>query len=255
MTRSRRWLYLLLAVVAAAAAVLSFDALRGLAELVGFGRLAWLLPLVVDAGAAAGTLVWLGSWAPKDARDFARALALILLGGSVGGNALGHGLAALGEAPHWGIVVAVSAVPAAVLGACVHLAVLCTRQQRIPDAQPEPVVATATPSAAPATRDLLPATREVPPTPAAVGESTHPRGLPAARPDAEPGPGTPLEQRIAQIRERYETGALPLDAAVAQIAQAHARVGEPKPSRRATARALGLPDDHYPTRKAWEALP
>ena len=57
----RRVLFLLLAVVAAAAAVLSFSALRDLALLCGFAaELAWLLPVVVDAGAAAGSLVWLG---------------------------------------------------------------------------------------------------------------------------------------------------------------------------------------------------
>ena len=48
----------LLLVVAAAAAVLSFAALRDLALLCGFApTLAWLLPVVVDAGAAAGSLV------------------------------------------------------------------------------------------------------------------------------------------------------------------------------------------------------
>lgn len=235
MTRSRRWLYFLLSLVASAAAVLSFDALRVLASLVGFRGLSPLLPLVVDAGAGAGTLVWLGNWAPRDARDFARTLALILLTGSVGGNALGHLLTELGVAPHWGIVVAVSAVPAAVLGACVHLAVLCTRHPQAAT-QPGPVVATATPDAGPQTREVPPA------------------GAAAALPQA-PDPGTPLEQRLDQIRERYEAGALPVDAAVAQIAQAHARAGRTKPSRRATARALGHDDDHYPTRKAWEALP
>ena len=49
----RGTLYLLLTVVAGAAAMLSFAALRDLALLCGFGlRLAWLLPVVVDAGAA-----------------------------------------------------------------------------------------------------------------------------------------------------------------------------------------------------------
>ncbi|QJY51178.1 DUF2637 domain-containing protein [Pseudonocardia broussonetiae] len=118
----------LLLVVAAAAAILSFAALRDLALLCGFSpQLAWLLPVVVDAGAAAGSLVWLGGWAAEPARRFARALALALLGSSVAANALGHGLAAFALAPPWWVVVIVSAVAPSVLGAVVHLAVLVGR--------------------------------------------------------------------------------------------------------------------------------
>ncbi len=90
-------------------------------------ELAWLLPVVVDAGAAAGSLVWLGGRAARAARRFARALALTLLGLSVAANALDHGLNAYGLAPAWWVVVLVSAVAPAVLGAVVHLAVLVGR--------------------------------------------------------------------------------------------------------------------------------
>lgn len=125
---AQRVLFVLLMVVAAAAAVLSFAALRDLALVCGFSpQLAWLLPVVVDAGAAAGSLVWLGGWAQRTARAFARALALGLLGLSVAANALGHGLAAYRLAPAWWVVVVVSAVAPAVLGAVVHLAVLVGR--------------------------------------------------------------------------------------------------------------------------------
>ncbi len=118
----------LLAVVAASAAVLSFAALRDLARTCGFGAgQAWLLPVVVDAGAAAGSLVWLGEGAGTAARQFARALALSLLGLSVAANALGHGLTAYQLAPPWWIVAVVSAIAPAVLGAVVHLAVLVGR--------------------------------------------------------------------------------------------------------------------------------
>jgi hypothetical protein len=125
---ARILLFGLLLIVAAAAAVLSFSALRDLALLCGFApELAWLLPVVVDAGAAAGSLVWLGGRAPELARRFARALALGLLGLSVGANALAHGLDAYRLAPAWWVVVAVSAIAPAVLGAVVHLAVLFGR--------------------------------------------------------------------------------------------------------------------------------
>lgn len=133
-------LYGLLLIVAAAAAVLSFAALRDLALLCGFApALAWLLPVVVDAGAAAGSLVWLGGWTAESARRFARSLALALLGLSVAANALGHGLAAFALSPAWWVVVIVSAVAPAVLGAVVHLAVLVGRPNPEPPTLGEPV--------------------------------------------------------------------------------------------------------------------
>lgn len=129
MTRQRIALYLLLLTVAAAAAVLSFSALRDLALMCGFDPgLAWLLPVVVDAGAAAGSLVWLGQWSQAGADRYARTLALLLLGGSVAGNALGHGLEAYQARPHWLVVVGVSAIAPTVLGALVHLVVLVGRR-------------------------------------------------------------------------------------------------------------------------------
>ena len=124
----RGTLYVLLTVVAGAAAMLSFAALRDLALLCGFTpALAWLLPVVVDAGAAAGSLVWLGARTGELARRFARRLALGLLGLSVAANALGHGLAAFVLLPPWWVVVILSGIAPAVLGAMVHLAVLVGR--------------------------------------------------------------------------------------------------------------------------------
>ena len=129
MITTERALYAPLLAVAAAAAVLSFDALRGLALLCGFAPwLAWLLPVTIDAGAGAGAVAWLGRH-DGAGRRFGRWLALALLATSVAGNALGHALAAYATRPHWGVVVAVSAVAPAVLGAVVHLAVLIQRDQ------------------------------------------------------------------------------------------------------------------------------
>ncbi|GAA1843910.1 hypothetical protein GCM10009836_24110 [Pseudonocardia ailaonensis] len=124
----------MLAVVAAAAAVLSFAALRDLARQCGFDpRLAWLLPVVVDAGAAAGSMVWLGAEASARARRFARVLALGLLVLSVAANALGHVLEAYRLEPAWWVVVGVSGIAPAVLGAVVHLAVLVGRSVPTPE--------------------------------------------------------------------------------------------------------------------------
>lgn len=137
----RRALYLLLGLVAAAAAVLSFAALRDLAVLCGFATwLAWLFPVVVDAGAAGGSLVWLTGWAPGRARGFACRLALTLLGLSVAANAVGHLLALYTPGrPPWWVVAVASGVAPAVLGALIHLGVLCGRAE--PPAEPPARVA------------------------------------------------------------------------------------------------------------------
>ena len=126
-------LYGLLVAVAVAAAVLSFTTLQTLAVACGFSPwagwsapgTAWLLPVTIDAGAAAGSLVWLSR--AGAARTFGCGLALSLLALSVVGNGLGHHLVVEQLRPGWLLVVAVSAVPPAVLGAVVHLAMLCGR--------------------------------------------------------------------------------------------------------------------------------
>lgn len=123
---SKGAMWLGLGAVAVACAVVSFNALGDLGAMSAFGGVNWMLPVVLDAGALSGSLVWLGRWAPRPARRYARVLALALLGLSVGGNALSHGLSAEHVTPHWIVVVVVSAIPPAVLGAVVHLAVLAT---------------------------------------------------------------------------------------------------------------------------------
>jgi hypothetical protein len=126
-------MWVLMVGVGVAAAILSFSALKDLAVLCGFHPdLAWLLPLVVDAGAGAGCLVWLGGH-PGAGRRFARALTWTLLASSVAGNAIVHGLSAYGMAAPWWLVVAVSAIAPAVLGAVVHLAVLVGRTAEEPE--------------------------------------------------------------------------------------------------------------------------
>ncbi|MDQ2707633.1 MAG: hypothetical protein M3Z25_08355 [Actinomycetota bacterium] len=87
---------------------------------------------MVDAGAAAGCLVWLGAASVERARRFARSLTWLLLGSSVTGNAVVHGLSAYHREPPWWLVVAVSAVAPAVLGAVVHLAVLVAQTTTAP---------------------------------------------------------------------------------------------------------------------------
>lgn len=207
---ARTVLSLLLAVVAAAAAVLSFDALRGLAELCGFSPLlAPLLPVVVDAGAAAGTLVWLGGGA---AWRSARRLALTLLGVSIAANALSHGAQAREAGrPWWVVVVAcvVSGLAPAVLGAVIHLAVRYWRGEVAPAVLPASPAGTETGS------DLNPgagdSTLVDTPTehPAAAYEVAGPDLLssPAVALHSVPSPTTPGDEPGDRAAELIEAGA------------------------------------------------
>lgn len=136
MSRLTSAVWALLLLVGAAAAILSFSSLTDLAERCGFSTgLSWLLPVVIDAGAGAGCLVWLGLRSTDRARRFARALTWTLLASSVLGNAVTHYLAAYHLAPPWWLVVAVSAVAPVVLGSIVHLAVLLGRGVPAPTAE------------------------------------------------------------------------------------------------------------------------
>lgn len=124
MTRVAMWA--LLVVVAGSAAVLSFSSLRDLAVLCGYSpTLAPLFPVTVDAGAAAACLTWLGG--QSAATTVGRTLTWTLLVASVGMNAVVHYLGGYGLRPSWWLIVGVSAIPPATLGAVVHLAVLVGR--------------------------------------------------------------------------------------------------------------------------------
>ncbi|MEV7624072.1 DUF2637 domain-containing protein [Actinoplanes sp. NPDC089786] len=117
-----------MAVAAASSAIASFAGLRGLAEVAGWpARLAWLLPITIDAYAMTSARVWLaGTPAAGRARRFARANAIGAIATSIVGNA-GYHLVASGLLTiSWPIIVLVGAVPAAVLGLTAHLHALRT---------------------------------------------------------------------------------------------------------------------------------
>ncbi|GAA2570399.1 DUF2637 domain-containing protein [Pseudonocardia hydrocarbonoxydans] len=127
-----------LAVVLAAAAVLSFDALRGLALAVAIpSHLAWLLPLAVDAGAAVSCAVWLGVRTAPEVARFAGRMTWCLLAVTVGGNAAQLGMHAHTIAPPWWVAVLVGTIPPAVAGATVHLLVLLVRRDQAADVDDE----------------------------------------------------------------------------------------------------------------------
>lgn len=133
--------------VAVAAAVLSFSALAGLAELAGVSgavplpagggfRLAWLLPIAVDAYAVTATRVWLRTAGTVRTRRYARRNAIGAIALSVAGNAAYHALTAAGVTSladvraGWVVVVAVSAVPPVMLGLVGHLHALVSEDHR-----------------------------------------------------------------------------------------------------------------------------
>jgi hypothetical protein len=141
-----------MALVALAAAALSYQSLAQLGQLCGYGSLSWLYPVVVDAGAAASCAAWLHNGSRQ-----ALGMTWSLLSISVALNGTTHWLESIHTAPSWPLVVAVAAVPPMVLGLCVHLAVgmghdtappespaptrsLPTAGDRVPDADdPDPV--------------------------------------------------------------------------------------------------------------------
>jgi hypothetical protein len=129
------WVMAGMAVAAASAAVASFTGLRGLAVVAGWpGRLAWLLPITIDAYAMTSARVWLaGTTRSRRARRFARANATGAISASILGNAAYHAISAHLLTVSWPIVVVVGAVPAAVLGLTAHLHALRTIQ---PDGAP-----------------------------------------------------------------------------------------------------------------------
>ena len=122
------WVMAGMLIAAASAAVASFTGLRGLALITGWpARLAWLLPITLDAYAMTAARVWLApTTRARRARRFARANAIGAITASIAGNATYHsvtvGLMHI-TAP---IIVLVGAVPAAVLGFTAHLHALRT---------------------------------------------------------------------------------------------------------------------------------
>ncbi len=122
------WVMVGMAIAATSAAVASFTGLRGLALVAGWpGRLAWLLPVTIDAYAMTSARVWLaGHGLHRRARRFARANAIGAIAASILGNAAYHAISVHLLTISWPIVVLVGAVPAAVLGLTAHLHALRT---------------------------------------------------------------------------------------------------------------------------------
>jgi MFS family permease len=131
-----------MATAAISAAVASFAGLRGLAVVAGWpDRLAWLLPVTIDAYAMTSARVWLTD---NRAQRFARANAIGAIATSIIGNA-GYHLVATGIiAISWPIVVLVGAVPAAVLGLTAHLHALRTVEAPVSPPEDRPPVRTET---------------------------------------------------------------------------------------------------------------
>lgn len=125
------WVTAGMTIAAASAAVASFSGLQGLAHIAGWPpRLAWLLPVTLDAYAMTSARVWLAaSTQSTAARRFARANAIGAIAASIAGNATFHAARTGLLLVSWPIVVLVGAVPAAVLGLTAHLHALRGRTE------------------------------------------------------------------------------------------------------------------------------
>ena len=164
MTSSDRWSWAGIGVVGITAALWSFSSLSSLAFLVGITdtvtvplldvpvRVCWGLPITVDTLAVVATRVWLLGAAPPDAVQYARRAAWVAIGASIVGNAYHGWLSGDGRLDS----VIVSAVPACVIGALVHLAVLASRRSPSKPQSGQQSVAPSAATAAPA--GLTPAT-------------------------------------------------------------------------------------------------
>jgi hypothetical protein len=126
--------------VGLAAAILTFSTLTDLAVACGIVGsflgvpLQMLVPVTIDAAAVVSARVWLLRTAGDAAVAYARRLTWCCIAASVLGNAGQHGMDAYGLTPvPWWVVVVVSAIPPATLGAVVHLGHLIVRE---PDVAP-----------------------------------------------------------------------------------------------------------------------
>jgi hypothetical protein len=129
--------YVLAGIVALVVLIVSSNYLHEYATGAGMADwLAWTLVVALDAGGAAGTLVWVVSDGP--ARAWGRGIAVANLGGSVLGNILGHLLEA--KAINGGVFLQIltGVVYPAELWAMVHLA-LVFRRERTPTTPAEVV--------------------------------------------------------------------------------------------------------------------
>jgi hypothetical protein len=112
-----------MALVAVAAAALSFVSLWRLGQLAGYGALSALYPVVLDLGAASSCAAWLHTRSRQ-----ASAMTWALLGLSVVLNGTVHWLESTGQLPGWPLVVGVAAIPPLTLGLVVHLVISMDRE-------------------------------------------------------------------------------------------------------------------------------
>ncbi|WP_214327828.1 DUF2637 domain-containing protein [Nonomuraea sediminis] len=141
-----------LAVVVAAAVVLSFSALQGLGEQAGFGawrlpllgwdlRLSLLLPLCIDAYGAVAARIATNRAYSAETRRHAFVHSAIAIGAGVIGNAAYHlieGHVLNLDDVIVGLVLVVSVVPPVALGALVHLMSECARDRQAAEEVREP---------------------------------------------------------------------------------------------------------------------
>lgn len=131
--RLNMWVICLMGVIASGAFAISADSWIKLAELAGFTasataldltlRLAWVLPVVVDAYTALTTWLYFGARPGSELRTYAGWSAFVAAALSVIAQGALHGLNAsdVNVQEVWPLVVAVGGVPPVLLGSVIHL--------------------------------------------------------------------------------------------------------------------------------------
>jgi hypothetical protein len=218
-------------VIASGAFAISADSWIKLAELAGFTaslqvtekvvlRLAWVLPVVVDAYTALTTWLYFGARVGSELRKYAGWSAFVAAALSVVAQGALHGLTAadINVQQVWPLVVAVGGVPPVLLGSVIHLLATYLADHRQTTQPAEKPKATYSPRAVDTQRSRPAASRTIEPQ----------RGAPKSITSAAPQPRSvspepaPVPQRLAAVRDDDAPEAPQAsDAQIADAIRAH----------------------------------
>lgn len=210
--------------VGAAAAITSFTELKGLAGHAGWKHyMDLLLPIDIDVYGFTATRIWLNKNSDAELKTHARFHAVMALLASMAGNAINHMLDAnaLSFGKNiWLLIVAVSLIPPATLGALMHLVTMRSHNNANRAERTEPLpdrAATAPPDNRATTPRTVPATAPGPagtvgpdrattaPEPRQRTEPTAPQTAPAARPTVSPTAPEPQGTALGDRANRTKT--------------------------------------------------
>ncbi|MEU8334777.1 hypothetical protein [Micromonospora tulbaghiae] len=219
-----------MAVIASGAFAISADSWIKLAELAGFTasarvnpdivlRLAWVLPVVVDAYTALTTWLYFGARPDSELRKYAGWSAFFAAGASVVAQGAFHALTAadVNVKDVWPLVVAIGGIPPVLLGSVIHLLATYLAEHRA-----TPAVEHTAPVAKPAARPRVNDTARVKPTPTRTAPTVPPTAAvaPVAR-AAAPEPVRAPQRLVAVPDSPAVESAQATDEQIADAIRAH----------------------------------